>query len=146
MNKQSAVGTGLVFSNVIINATANSVGVAKTGTAIGSLHGVAHTSAIAAWVGFGSMKMGMFMMGCFPVLGAAMLLGRIYGQEHGSEYVIGNQPTWNLINASNTLPQWELEISRVLNENYRQAKLSQLQQEQRERDEFWQQRDTRSEL
>jgi hypothetical protein len=64
----------------------------------------------------------------------------------GAEYVMGNQPTWKLINASNTLPQWELEISRVLNENYRQAKLPQLQQEQRERDEFWQQRDTKSEL
>lgn len=74
MNQQSAVGTGFIFGNAIANASANSLGVAKTGTAISLLHSAAHTSATAAWIGFGSMKMGMLMMGCFPILGAAMLL------------------------------------------------------------------------
>jgi len=111
MNKQSAVGTGLVFSNPIINATANSVGVAKTGTTIGSLHGAAHTSAITAWVGFGSMKMGMFMMGCFPVLGAAMLLDSICGQEHGSPIIDWYEEAWKTYECQCELDEMKKDVT-----------------------------------
>ncbi|AFZ50622.1 hypothetical protein [Dactylococcopsis salina] len=38
MNQQSVLGTSLVFSHSLTNVAANAVGVAKTGTAIGSLH------------------------------------------------------------------------------------------------------------
>lgn len=61
----------------------------------------------------------------------------------GVEYLILNDSTWTLLNTFNSSSQWELEISRVLNENYRQAKLPQLQEEQRKRDEFWRLRDGR---
>lgn len=111
MNKQSAMGTGLVFSNPIINTTANSVGVAKTGTAIGSLHGAAHTSATAAWVGFGSMKLGMFMMGCFPVLGAAMLLDSICGQEHGSPIIDWYEEAWKTYECQCELDEMKKDVT-----------------------------------
>lgn len=61
----------------------------------------------------------------------------------GVEYLIENQQAWKLVNTLNSSPQRELEISRVLKENYRQSKLPKLQQEQWERDEFWRQRDAR---
>ncbi|MBD1824386.1 hypothetical protein H6F51_18100 [Cyanobacteria bacterium FACHB-DQ100] len=48
MNKQIATGTVLALSNPIINATANAIRVAKTGTAIATSHRAAHTSATAA--------------------------------------------------------------------------------------------------
>ena len=126
MNKQSATGTALVFSNTIANTAANTIGVAKTGIAISSLHGAAHTSATAAWVGFGSMNLGMFMMGAFPVLGAAILLDNLRRQEHESQ---------------KHSTQWEKDLAYILNENLRQAKLPKLQEEQKRRDEFWRQRD-----
>lgn len=111
MNKQSAIGTGLVFSNPIINTTANSFGIAKTGTAISSLHGAAHTSATAAWIGFGSMKAGMFMMGAFPVLGAAMLLDSICGQEHGSPIIDWYEEAWKTYECQCELDEMKKDVT-----------------------------------
>jgi len=94
MNTQAVVGTTLVFSTPIINTTASAIGIAKTGTAIGTLHGAAHASATAAWIGLGSMKVGMFMMGAFPVVGALLLLDSIGGQDHGSPMIDWYEESW----------------------------------------------------
>jgi stage V sporulation protein K len=77
------LGTALLGSNTIINATAGAIGIAKTGTAIGTLSGAALTNATAAWVGFGSMKFGMFMMSALPILGGLILLNSICRCRHG---------------------------------------------------------------
>ena len=111
MNKQSAVGTGLVFSNPIINTAANTIGVAKTGTTISSLHGAAHTSATAAWVGFGSMQVGMMMMGVFPVLGAAMLLDSICCQQGGSPIIDWYEESWKNFEAECELDELKKEVT-----------------------------------
>ncbi len=84
MNTQAAIGVGLCSSGLAINAVANAIGIAKTGTAIGSLSGAAQTSAIAAWVGFGSMKVGLFAMGALPVIGGLILLDSLCGSEYGT--------------------------------------------------------------
>jgi stage V sporulation protein K len=78
-----SIGTALLGSSMIINATAGAIGVAKTGTAIGTLSGAAQTSATAAWVGFGSMKFGLFMMNALPILGGLILLNSICRARHG---------------------------------------------------------------
>lgn len=94
MNNQVAAGTTLVFSNPIINTAASAIGIAKTGTAIGTLHGAAHGSATAAWIGLGSMKVGMFMMGAFPVIGALLVLDSISGRDHGSPIIDWYEEAW----------------------------------------------------
>jgi hypothetical protein len=94
MNQQTTLGSTLALSNPIINAAANAVGVAKTGAAIGTLHGAAHTSATAAWVGFGSMKVGMLMMGALPVIGAILILDRISGRDHGVPIIDWYEEFW----------------------------------------------------
>lgn len=81
MDTQAAVGIGFVASNPIVDAAANAGGVAKTGAAIGTLHGAVHTSATAAWMGLGSMKVGMFMMGALPVIGALLLFDSMSGRD-----------------------------------------------------------------
>lgn len=48
MDIKASVEMGLVFSDPLIYATASAIGVAKTGTAIGTLHGAAKASATAA--------------------------------------------------------------------------------------------------
>lgn len=93
-NQQIAVGLTLALSNPIINATASVVGVAKTGTAIGALHGAAHTSAMAAWVGFGSMKVGMLVMGALPVMGALLILDGISGRDYGVPIIDWYEEFW----------------------------------------------------
>ena len=82
MKKIAGVALGL--SQPIITTAASAVGIAKTGTAIGSLHGAAQASATAAWVGFGSMKLGMFIMGALPVVGTLILLDSIYKRDRGT--------------------------------------------------------------
>jgi hypothetical protein len=104
MNPQIAVGTTLVCSHPIINATVSAIGFAKTGTAIGPLTGAAYANATAAWVGLGSMKVGMFMMGGFPVLGALLILDGISGRDHGSPMIDWYEEAWRQYEA-----QWELE-------------------------------------
>jgi hypothetical protein len=85
MDQKAAIGLGtvLVGSTPIVNAAVSAIGIAKTGTAIGSLSGAAHASATAAWVGFGSMKVGMFMMGALPLIGGLILLNGICRRDHG---------------------------------------------------------------
>lgn len=104
MDNQVATGTALVLSNPIINTTASLIGLAKTGTAIGTLHGAVHTSATAAWVGFGSMKVGMVMMGAFPVIGGLLILDAICGQDPGAPIIDWYEEAWRRYEA-----QCELE-------------------------------------
>jgi hypothetical protein len=94
MDKQSIVGTGLVFSNSAAHAAANNFGIAKTGKAIASLHGSAHAKATAAWVGFGNMKLGMFVMGAAPIVGAVLLLDRLCGREYGQPLIDWYEEAW----------------------------------------------------
>jgi stage V sporulation protein K len=92
--KAIALGSLLLGSTPIINATANTIGVAKTGTAISSLSGAAHTSATAAWIGFGSMKVGMFMMSVLPVIGGLILLNGICQHDHGVPIIDWYEKYW----------------------------------------------------
>jgi stage V sporulation protein K len=90
-----SLGSLLLGSTPIINATASAIGIAKTGTAIGSLSGAAHTSATAAWIGFGSMKFGMFMMSALPAIGALILLNGICRRNHGVPLVDWHERYWS---------------------------------------------------
>jgi hypothetical protein len=110
MNQQSVLGTSLVFTHSLTNVAANAVGVAKTGTAIGSLHGAAHTSATAAWIGFGSMKLGMCMMGVFPVIGAALLLDSLCSQEYGSPLIDWYEEAWKNYEAECELQELKKKV------------------------------------
>jgi hypothetical protein len=94
MKNQTVVGTLLTMSGPIANMSANAIGIAKTGAAIGTLHGAAHASATAAWVGLGSMKVGMFMMGAAPIIGAALILDSICGRDHGSPMIDWYEEFW----------------------------------------------------
>jgi hypothetical protein len=94
MNKQTAVGIAFAASNPIINTAASTIGVAKTGVAIGTLHGAAHTSATAAWVGLGSMKAGMFLMGTLPVVGALLILDSMSGRGDGVPILDQYEEAW----------------------------------------------------
>lgn len=84
MDSKLAVGTALAASTPILKASASAVGIAKTGTAIGTLHGAAQANATAAWVGLGSMKLGMFVMGALPIVGGLLVLDWLSGPDHGS--------------------------------------------------------------
>ncbi|MEB3356019.1 MAG: hypothetical protein VKK04_04785 [Synechococcales bacterium] len=110
MNKQIVTGTILGLSNPIINTAASTVGVAKTGTAIGTLSGAAYTSATAAWVGLGSMKVGMFMMGAFPVIGALLILDGICGRDHGSPLIDWYEEAWKRYETQCELEEMKKEI------------------------------------
>ncbi len=94
MNTKVAAGVGLCVSNPAINAVASAVGVAKTGTAIGSLSGAAQTSATAAWIGFGSMKVGLFAMGALPIIGGLILLDQLCGSEYGTPLIDWYEEGW----------------------------------------------------
>jgi hypothetical protein len=94
MNKQTAVGIAFAASNPIINTAASAIGVAKTGVAIGTLHGAAHTSATAAWIGLGSMKAGMFLMGTLPIVGALLILDSMSGQGDGVPILDQYEEAW----------------------------------------------------
>ncbi|MBD3885400.1 hypothetical protein IFO70_27120 [Phormidium tenue FACHB-886] len=110
MNKQIAAGATLVASHPIINTAANAIGVAKTGTAIGTLHGAAHTSATAAWIGLGSMKAGMFLMGALPVVGVLLILEGISGREQGSPIIDWYEEAWRQYEAQCELEELKKEV------------------------------------
>jgi hypothetical protein len=55
----------LVFSNSIANVAANTVGVAKTGSAIGLRHGAAHTSSNSSLNRVGKYETWDVRDGCF---------------------------------------------------------------------------------
>ncbi|MBD2028123.1 hypothetical protein [Leptolyngbya sp. FACHB-711] len=94
MQKETAVGTAFILSNPIINTAASAIGIAKTGTAIGTLHGAAHASATAAWIGLGSMKAGLFIMNALPVVGALLVLDSLSGRGHGSPIIDCYEQAW----------------------------------------------------
>lgn len=110
MNPKIAAGAALALSNPIINTTASVIGVAKTGAAIGTLHGAAHTSATAAWVGLGSMKVGMFMMGALPVVGALLIIDGLCGRDHGSPIIDWYEEAWRLYEAECELEEMKKAI------------------------------------
>lgn len=104
MDAKTATDIGFVASNPIIYSTASAIGIAKTGTAIGTLSGAAKTSATAAWIGLGSMKAGMFMMNAFPIIGGLLILDRLCGPDHGSPIIDWYEEGWKEHEA-----QWEME-------------------------------------
>ena len=110
MNTQIATGTVLVGSTPIINTVASAIGIAKTGTAIGTLHGAAHTSATAAWIGLGSMKAGMFLMGALPIVGALLILDGISGRDQGSPIIDWYEEAWRQYEAQCELEELKNEV------------------------------------
>jgi stage V sporulation protein K len=97
MEKETAIslGSALVFSQAGINAAAGAIGISGTGTTIGSLNGAAFTSATAAWVGFGSMKVGLFIMGALPVVGALILLNSVFHNQRGGSLIDWEEEFWH---------------------------------------------------
>lgn len=94
MNNQTTIGTACIFNQSFINAAARAFGVAKTGTAIGSLYGAAYTNATAAWIGFGSMKVGMFMTNALPIVGGLLILDSLCGTDHGAPLIDWYEESW----------------------------------------------------
>ena len=110
MNQSTATGAALVASTPIINATASAVGIAGTGTAIGTLTGAAHTSATAAWIGLGSMKAGMFLMGALPVVGVLLILDGISGREYGVPIIDWYEEAWRQYEIQSELEELKKEV------------------------------------
>lgn len=94
MSKSTAIGLALLTSNSTINAAAGAFGIAGTGTPIGTLSGAAFANATAAWVGFGSMQAGAFLMGALPVVGVLFILDGIMGRDHGSPIIDPYEEAW----------------------------------------------------
>jgi len=95
METKAAVGFLLTQSGPIINTAANTIGVAKTGTAIGTLHGIAHTNATAAWIGLGSMKVGSLVMGALPIIGTLLILDSLSaGADDGVPIIDWHEQWW----------------------------------------------------
>jgi len=92
-------GIGAISSGVLTgigaSGLASTIGVASTGTAIGSLTGVAATNATLAWLGGGSLAAGgMGMAGGMAVLGGAIMGPVIavmgYSAAKKSEHALSN--------------------------------------------------------
>ena len=94
MKSQTAIGSILLGSNPIICAASSAVGIAKTGTSIGSLSGAAYTSATAAWIGLGSMNVGLFMMNIFPIVGGLLVLDSLCGPESSTPLIDWYEEAW----------------------------------------------------
>ncbi len=94
MHPQITIGLALASSRSIINTPASLVGVAKTGTPIGTLGGAAFTNATAAWVGLGSMNTGLFLMNALPIVGALLILDSLSGRDHGSPIIDWYEQAW----------------------------------------------------
>lgn len=110
MSRSIAVGMALLTSNSTISAAASAFGVAKTGTAIGTLNGVAFTNATAAWVGFGSMQAGSFLMGALPVVGVLLILDGISGCDHGSPIIDWYEEGWRQYEIQCELEELKQEV------------------------------------
>jgi stage V sporulation protein K len=117
MERENAIvlGSGLLLSNSIMKATATAIGTASTGTAIGSLSGAAHASATAAWIGFGSMKVGMFMMGALPLIGGLILLNGICRRDHGIPLIDWYEEYWEDYEIDDELRDLQQRIQLNLN-------------------------------
>lgn len=112
MDSKIAAGTALTASTPIINAAASAVGVAGTGTAIGTLHGAAHASATAAWVGLGSMKLGMFVMGALPVVGGLLILDSLCSSDCGGSLIDYYEESWKYYEAQCELDELKQTVER----------------------------------
>ncbi|MDV3348081.1 hypothetical protein QGP82_05230 [Leptothoe sp. LEGE 181152] len=112
MDSKIAAGTALTASTPIINAAANAVGVAGTGTAIGTLHGAAHASATAAWVGFGSMQLGMFVMGTLPIVGGLLILDSLCGSDCGGSIIDYYEEFWKNYEVQSELDELKQTVKR----------------------------------
>lgn len=123
MNRQIFVGAALVASHPIIDTTASAVGIAKTGTAIGTLTGAAHTSATAAWVGLGSMKAGMFIMGVLPIIGWLLVLDGISGKEPGSPIINWYEESWRRYEAQCEMEELKAEVNLDLDHQLRAIRI-----------------------
>lgn len=110
MNIKTNAGAGLVASNSIIHRASSTFGVAKTGTAIGTLHGAAHANATAAWVGLGSMKMGVFMMNAFPIIGGLLILDSLCGSDYGSPLIDWYEEGWKEYEAKCEMEELKKEV------------------------------------
>lgn len=115
MREQLAVGSGLLFNQPLINGAASAIGHAKTGIAIGSLSGAAQANATAAWIGFGSMKIGMFIMNALPLVGVAVLLDAISGEEYG-QLVDWYEESWKRYEDNSELQELKKHVQP--NKNY----------------------------
>jgi len=104
MDIKTAASIPLIFSNPILSTAASTVGISKTGTAIGSLHGICQYNATAAWVGLGSMQVGSIVMGALPLVGVALFLNRLAGPDHGSPILDPYEEAWKDYEV-----KWELE-------------------------------------
>ena len=115
----------------MIDTTASAIGRAKTGTAIGTLTGAAHTSATAAWVGLGSMKAGMFIVGILPVIGWLLVLDSISGKEPGSPIIDWYEEAWRRYEAQCEMEALKAEVNLNLDHQLRaiQIPLTLAQQE-----------------
>jgi stage V sporulation protein K len=113
MENKTAIGIGTVLlgSTPIIEATASAIGISGTGTATGTLSGAAHASATAAWIGFGSMKLGMFVMGALPVVGALVLLNGIWRHRHGGvSFVDWYEESWKDYEVQHDLDKLKAQV------------------------------------
>lgn len=110
MDAKTTIGIGLTASSPIINTAASTIGIAKTGAAIGTLHGAAHTSATAAWIGLGSMKVGMFMMGAFPIIGGLLILDSLCGPDHSSPIIDWYEEGWKEYEAQCELEELKKKV------------------------------------
>lgn len=123
MNQKIFVGAALVASHPVINTAASTVGIAQTGTAIGTLTGAAHTSATAAWIGLGSMKAGMFIMGVLPVIGWLLVLDGISGKEPGSPIIDWYEEAWRRYEAQCELEALKTEVNVDLDHQLRAIRI-----------------------
>jgi stage V sporulation protein K len=117
MKRENAIvlGSGLLLSNSIMKATATAIGTASTGTAIGSITGAARASATAAWIGFGSMKVGMFMMSALPLIGGLILLNGICRRDHGIPLIDWYEEYWEDYEIDDELRDLQQRIQLNLN-------------------------------
>jgi len=110
MDTKTTVGAGLIASKPFIHAASSTFGIAKTGTAIGTLSGAAHTNATAAWIGLGSMKLGMFMMHAFPIIGGLLILDSLCGQDYGSPLIDWYEEGWKQYEAQCEMEELKTEV------------------------------------
>ena len=110
MDTKTTIGIGLSASNPMIHTAASTIGTAKTGTAISTLTGAAQTNATAAWVGLGSMKVGLFIMNALPVLGVFLILDSLCGPDHGSPLIDWYEEGWKEYEAQCEMEDLEKKV------------------------------------
>jgi stage V sporulation protein K len=113
--KAIGIGTMLLGSTPIIKAAASAIGTTSTGVSIGSCTGASLSSATAAWVGFGSMKIGMFVMGTLPIIGGLILLNAICQKDHGVPIIDWYEKYWEDHEIDNELRDMQQHIQLDLN-------------------------------